>query len=561
MRHVLALCLLLTPVLAEEADLARRFPAGATAYVEARGLAGKLDAIVESPLGRSVRAHPAFRQFLKSPEGQKLFFGQAMLQSATGHDLRGVLRVLAGKRIALAVYGRPQRVLALAEVDAKGARMLLDGAEILTQERRDVVLPATDASPAVWKMGDLFVCLDGAVLAVGTVPELLQQVRDRTAEGIGETLAGARGLAGADADVFGYVDLETYGAKLREGGKPDDIGQAFLLGSLAHHLPRAPWAALALDLEPEGGAWRASLRGYVPVEEEPEAIRKSFGGELKELPFALPENTLGLLRMRRSLPAMWSHRDVLIEERGIPGLVEFETNFGNLTGGMSWVEHFLPSLRDEDIVVIATRRSFQGKATPAIRLPQGAVLFPIRASDKLGLSFRIGFQTAIGIINAQQGMMGSPFLISNETYEGVEIQSAAYLPPSDGEMEGRKNLPLRYNFEPSAAVVGDYYVLASTKDVLKEIIDARGGKTPVPAGTNAGFWIRPGEVRAALAENREQLVAQTMLKDGLDRAAAEQRVSWLLDLARYAKAMSFRMEESRASVGLTLDLVVGPPEE
>ena len=66
-----------------------------------------------------------------------------------------------------------------------------------------------------------------------------------------------------------------------------------------------------------------------------------------------------------------SLRIVDLEARSVPpsapfpGLVEFETNFGNLTGGMSWVEEFLPLLGDE-MIFVATRREYApGERAPA----------------------------------------------------------------------------------------------------------------------------------------------------------------------------------------------------
>ena len=61
MRIILALSLLLLPVAAEETTLALKFPPGAVAYAEVSGLAGKIEALLESNLGTSIRNHPAMK--------------------------------------------------------------------------------------------------------------------------------------------------------------------------------------------------------------------------------------------------------------------------------------------------------------------------------------------------------------------------------------------------------------------------------------------------------------------------------------------------------------------
>jgi uncharacterized protein YheU (UPF0270 family) len=171
----------------------------------------------------------------------------------------------------------------------------------------------------------------------------------------------------------------------------------------------------------------------------------------------------------------------------------------------------------------------------------------------------IAFQTGIGIVNATQGRMGNAFLLFNETHKGVSIHGARYLPPSMGEKEAMKSLPIRYNFSPSFAIVKDYLVLASTPDVLKELIDAQAGATPVRAGVNAGLWIRGSEAHRAVRENRENLIAQTMVKEGDDRATAERKIDLLLDAARHVRSLSLTSEESRAALGFRLEIVLRRP--
>ncbi|MCK6461888.1 MAG: hypothetical protein L6Q95_18565, partial [Planctomycetes bacterium] len=300
-------------------------------------------------------------------------------------------------------------------------------------------------------------------------------------------------------------------------------------------------------------------RAIAPVPAElPPAVHDAYMGTLEPFPFALPEDAIGLVRLRRSLPALWTNRDALVAEREIPKLVEFETNFGNLTGGMDFVEQFLPSLKGAEMTFLATRRAWPKDApAPAIRLPQMALLFPVAATEEMATKLQVAFQTGIGIVNATQGMMTSSFLTFTETYDGVLVQYARYLPPSKGELEASQGLPIRYNFEPAAALVDGHYVLATSPGIVKQLIDGRGRSTPAGDGVNAGLWLMPAAARESLAENREALVADTMLKKGDDRAAAEGKIDLLLDLARYVKGVSFTAEEGPGTFALALDVRLG----
>jgi hypothetical protein len=375
MRLVLVL-LFVAPLFAEETSLASRFPADPAVYVEGRKLGATIDAVAASPVGQAVRNHPGLQEALKTPKAAQLLFAQAMLKGATGMDLQGLARVLTAREFAVAAYGE-NRAIAMARVDAQTAETLFAGAEILSQQQRSEVLPADAEGAALWRLGNAFVCIEKDTLVVSSDRALATAVRGRTAPGVGDLTREARGKVGADSDVFVYVDLRVFEEKLRAAGKPRDLGQALILGAFAHQVPEAPWAAFGLRLAVEQDEVRLTARGLVPVAAEPaDAVQASFGGTLDPLPLRLPEHTLAVVRMKRNLRAIWSHRDDLVHERAIPKLVEFETNFGNLTGGMSWVEQFLPSLLEEDLVLLATRRVYrEGEPAPAVRYPQGAVLF------------------------------------------------------------------------------------------------------------------------------------------------------------------------------------------
>ena len=71
MRLSLALLVLVTSALADEATLASRFPAKAAVYVEANGVAGKIDAAIQSPLGEAIRNHPAYQEALQTPQARQ----------------------------------------------------------------------------------------------------------------------------------------------------------------------------------------------------------------------------------------------------------------------------------------------------------------------------------------------------------------------------------------------------------------------------------------------------------------------------------------------------------
>jgi len=555
------LATLALPLRAEDHSLASRFPDGATVYVEVTGLAGRVEQALASPLGKSVREHPAVKQFLASPQGMQLFFAQGMLQGMTGLDFVGALKAVASREVGLALYGGPAHAVVMARVDVAVVERLLAASEMALKGARTTVLPSADGLPALWQFGPAYVCLDGDLLAVTPDQLLATAIRGRTAKGLAasDLYRTARPLVDANALVFACGDLKPYAAALAAGGLPKDLGQAILLGAFSHHLPAAGWAALGFDLRAEEGGLALEAKGFLPRPPEgDEGVTAAYGGTLADLPFALPERTVGVLRMRRDLGSLWTNREALIAERGIPSLIEFETNFGNLTSGMSWVEEFLPALGGE-IILVGTRRPYAaGEAAPAVRYPEGALLVPFKGNEAVRLRLEVAFHSTVGIINLQTAQMkGMPLMPAVEEYKGVKIQFARYLPPSGAEMEMQKALPARYNFAPAMAIVGDHLAIATSDRILRDLIDGLGRPTPAEPGINAGFWVHAEQSRLLLEENRESLIAQRMLEKSDTRAAAEQAVDLGLGLARYLRDFEFKVVESRSTLGVSLRVGLG----
>ena len=563
MRIAFALILSAATLLAAEATpLAERFPAGATAYVEIHDLAGTVDRFLESDLGRRAQAHPAVKAFLDSPKGRQLLLGEALLRGLTDEGVLGNLRVVASRRIAIAWYGTKQRVVLMAEVDPAGVEPILSGLEMAAGALRTEVLPAEEGRAALWQIGEAYLALEGGLLFASPDRMLATAIRNRAAKGLSQSegYRAARAQVPEDSLLFVAVDLRPFHAQMKAGGLPKDLGQALIMGALPHRLPHAGWAAMGLGVSGRDDQLRVQGSAFIPRDaEESEAVREAFGGTLTALPFALPDRTVGLVRMRRDFESIWTNRDALIAEAGIPGLVEFETNFGNLTSGMSWVEEFLPSVGEEFFFVGMQPQLVANQAAPKLLLPEFAFVWPMTDAAKLERSLRVTFYNTVGIVNAsQKGMMeGVSLLPAGETYKGVRIETARYEEPTDGRT-GR-TLHMRHNFAPSMAVVNGHLVLASNDGIVRSLIDGREGSTPVPPRANSRIELMPEQVRQMLRLNAEQLVARSMLEEGDDRATAESKVDLLLEAARYLREFSITLEEGRTASGVRVQLALKAP--
>jgi len=558
------LVLLAVPTFAQErTPLAARAPAGATAYVEVRGLGERVDKLWASPLADSIRAHPATKKWLDSAEGQKFMFGQGMLQGMLGLDLRGLIKEVGKGDIAVAVYGNPQNALVLLELDPKFANRIVGAIEFSSQKPRTQVAPAGDEGAAIFRVGPAFVCIEPTLTIVSRDEQIVRAVRSRKGPTLAndETLAQARRMVGGDSMVFGVLDLKPFHAKMANQGKSKDFGQALILGALPHDVRNAPFAAFGFDIRANERNWSIRAEGFVPMpEKRSEGVQAAFGGTLKDFPFALPKDTIAVARMKRNLRSLWEYQDDLIAENALPELVKFDSTFKTLTG-LTFAEEVLPNLGDE-VTVVAVRREWNaGEQAPEIKLPHLALVWPIKTDDRMRQSIDLAFQQVMSLIGIQQPEMSRKLMVMRETYKEIPIMTARYASPAKGEMEGRRALPIRYNFDPAAAVVGEHYVIASSSTILKRLIDGRDGVTKAPNGKNAGLWIEPRAGTAMLAANRDSLIAQHMLKEGVGKDEAAVVIDILLEAAKALQAFSLTVDESRASLGLSLRAELAAPEK
>ncbi|MHC4959931.1 MAG: hypothetical protein ACYTGN_16320 [Planctomycetota bacterium] len=564
MRLALAVCLLVAPALAGEQSLASRFPAGASAYVEVTGLGERVDGFLASPLGTSLSNSPIWAQLRKDPDSQEGLEQLEALTRATGLDAPALLKAVAGRGIAFAAYGTKARVVLMARMDAGTAERLIAGIEALTRLKRTQVRPAEEGKPAMFALAIANFFHDPAddTLVVTPDPFLAQSIRVRAAKGLQDDAlyTRARERAGR-ATLFGYADLTKYPDAMKKVEKPKEFGAALFGGAIGHDLKNADWVAIKLDLEVDDSGARLVGEGFVPLRAGAEAVDASYRGTLGPLPFARPKRCVGVLRLRRDMQSIWSNREELIQKSGIPGMIEFETNFGNLAGGMSWVEEVLPNLGNE-LILLGSRRVFEeGKPAPAVKVPQGALVVPLKNAKQLGPKLQVAFNNVIAIINIDQGMMGNSLLPSIKEYKGIRLLEAEFMSAPSGEMDGREKLPIRFNFRPACAVVGDHFVMASHGDIVREIIDGYGKADAAPRGVNAGLWLEAGEIRKGLDENYDWLVAQTMVKEGIGKAEAEVQVKLLLGAARYLKGLALTAREERGTVGVRFELSLAPPWE
>jgi hypothetical protein len=254
-----------------------------------------------------------------------------------------------------------------------------------------------------------------------------------------------------------------------------------------------------------------------------------------------PSQTLLSMSVYRDLGALWQAGPDLLDENGNAQLTKAQSDLSTFFSGRDFGRDILGSLGPE-ISIVATRQEFAADAPkPSIKLPAFALVFRCKNGAETQDDLRLSFQNLIGFFNIVGAQNGQPPLnVTTEKVDGATIVSGSFMQRT----VQKEPEHLRNNFSPSVAVVDDRFIIASNKALAKELAttkakeSSRGDQGVTNFVTNVDLAV----AAAALKDNRDSLVAQSMLEKGNDKAAAEKEVDGLLAAMKYLRDASLRME-------------------
>ena len=114
---------------------------------------------------------------------------------------------------------------------------------------------------------------------------------------------------------------------------------------------------------------------------------------------------------------------------------------------------------------------------------------------------------------------------------------------------------LIFNFSPSAAFSGDQFILASSADLVKKLVNTSAARTS-ESGVNTQLALQAEAIRDALSDNREQLISQNMLQQGHSRDEAVVAIDLMLEVVRCVKGAGITLRHEENSLALQLHVTV-----
>lgn len=245
------------------------------------------------------------------------------------------------------------------------------------------------------------------------------------------------------------------------------------------------------------------------------------------LPHLCVPNRIFAMSLYRDLAEFYRAKDRLFPQR-TSGLIFFENMMGIYFSGRDLADEVLAELEPE-IRLVGARQDYSDlPAVPRLRIPAFAAVFRMKHPEKFGRVFEEAWQKAIGMMNFTSGQQGQPGLIIDRPHHGeIQFTVARYSPPEEAS---QGPLPMRYNFQPSLARVGEHLIVSSTEQLARDLIDnlKKSSETEAMSAVHSAVDVNGPGVAAVLRDNREALVMQEMVNKGVSRQQAETQMDILM---------------------------------
>ena len=363
-----------------------------------------------------------------------------------------------------------------------------------------------------------------------------------------------------DALAWGYARLDRLRAldpnKFRIPDKTK-LPQTLFFGSWIEALRQGPWitASLAWNNDRLGaevtvpvppGGYAAPYKGYVPPDGTTSA------------PLLNPPGTLASLSLWRDLSALWEARADLVSPEEVQGLAKLDTFAGQFFGGRDFGSGVLGALQPHWRVVVAQQDYKAMKPAPDLKYPAVALVLDLKPDDDdFAQRLKVAFQSFIGLANLGAAENKAPPLeLGSETFDGITIATTHFMPAKDAPADKKEPVHYRHNYSPSAAQVGDHFIISSSLGLTRDLIKAL--KSPAKPGQGTLALEADGAVLAGLLDlNRDRIVMQNMLEKGHDKTQAEDEVGTLLSVLRYLSHGRLSVRDTSDALKANLDFALG----
>lgn len=543
-----------TPALTAPSRASDVIPDSVVAAVTIEHGAARLREFRAGSLLSTVENSDFYKLLQATPQFAQTRFGFLGFAGSAGVGPWEVLETLAGDNLTLALEptgtGQPT-IMAACITDNKEAAgklsaalnqlagLMRDGAPDSARSRDVDGVRGYQISPeACYAVFDNVIALSNRPEALERMIRLRRQAQSRLSDA--PAFGQARSRVAPDALAWSYVDLDGLRARLKDKWIPEKMDNGFgamLLGGIVQGARDGKSALAQLRTDRAGLTVDVFIQSASPASDSQKAFfvpakeAESWAG--LELP-----RYLGQITLRRDLYGLWTQRDKLVSPKGLAQLSEFANNMSNLLGKLDFGDDFLAQ-SGQEIQFISNLQVFDEGKTPIPQYPAFGLLIPLKNAAQFGERLESATMMAFSFMSMQaaQNDQGG-LMVDVDNYKGHKLICAKYAQPTTAPVGP---LPQRYNFSPTAAVVKDRFVVGSTRQFIKDVIDA-ADKLPSAAADKAAqassyVRVQADELTSLLRANLEPMIAQKMLNENKSRGEAEGEIQMLLKLLSASKQL------------------------
>ncbi len=543
-------------------------PGSATVYLEVKGFGDLMKLVSESELSKTIQALPQFRQeFNTKILGLK--FGLAIFEQAVGMKWDKAMGSLTAGGMYVTLDVNTNVVCLMMKADDGGKlKKIRDGvlafirADADRKGNADPIIEGKYRGIKTYQVGAMGFATAGKWLLACSDGDEGEAMLDRLLDGgkgslgMSKRYQAARKMDGGKTTMWGYVDLEAvrkWGkAEKLFVGKTDNPAAEMLVGGIMGNLKYAKYGTVSLNADMKKN--KLTLRMALPHNEKTLKEREFFfgaGGEGKADEALAVKDTAMTLTMHRDTAEMWLSAEKLFDERVVAQMTKSETDLGIFFSGRKFGAEILPAMKPKMQIVVSRQRYKGLGVVPAIKLPAFALIARVNDdAKKLQRELEVGYKSLMGLLNLQAGMQDRPqFDVTTERVAGGgRITTAEYLEEGEGKREGGE---IYYNFSPTMAAVKDYVILASTKELGRELLEkVMKRKKAAVSAFNTEMRIYADVAAAMLRDNRNQLIAQNQLNEGQTKEEATDEIDGMLKVLEAFKGAAIELKSSKAMMRL-----------
>jgi hypothetical protein len=493
----------------------------------------------------------AVREFYESTSARRFYQLVAYFERQLGAKWPALIDRLAGGGAVIAAKLGPQPAPVVLVVQGKDAKLLkkfwdlgltLVGQELARQGSKAKLEKGKHRSIDIIHVGDkFFAALAGSALVLSNHSKAMQSALDLYLDGGKKcvttlaTVAEARKLLPADPLAWGWLNMDPIRklpqAKVVLAEKQNDVLQTITIGHYLDLARRSPFICL--------GVYRKENRFLTTIRfpRGREGMPAKFlafqppSGSPGSLPLLEPKNVLLSSSYRLDLSQYWEKRKDLFNEKQVQTFEKFDRRSGFFLGGTRFSELTKQAGPYQRFVLVQqTAPGYQTK--PVLLFPAGAFVLDMRKPDEFSKGMGSVLRTAALFGGNQFGLKlmeekrGDCKIVGYRFPEGKGK-------PAKGPLRNDVN-KIRYNFSPCFVRVGNQFVISSTIELARELVDLLQKEAKEPKKNCSDSLSRTriyasGGV-ALMKVFRDQLLTQTILGRAVEPEAAEKEIKALMDL-------------------------------